>query len=69
MTFHLDDSLHSPFAQWLAEHDKTCILTDAARCGAIGGRFTFCFCPNSLGTVLTVKCGCGAEVDLTDYDW
>ena len=37
--------------------------------GAIGGRLTFFFTPTSLGTIIKVKCGCGEEIDLTDYSW
>lgn len=37
--------------------------------GAIGGRFTHLFTPTSLGVIEKVKCGCGAEIDLTNYDW
>lgn len=37
--------------------------------GAIGGELTYCFSPNSLGTVFVVKHeGTGAELNLTDYD-
>ena len=31
------------------------------KAGAIGGRFTYCFTPTSIGTVGTVRCSCGAE--------
>ncbi len=34
---------------------------------AIGGRFTYSFCPTSLGDIITVKCFCGEEIDITDY--
>jgi len=38
--------------------------------GAIGGSYTFSFTPTTLGCVSKVKCHCGDELDLTDYeDW
>lgn len=35
--------------------------------GAIGGELTFSFTPTSLGRIAKVRCGCGAEIDLTEY--
>lgn len=67
MTFSLDASLHSDLTKWLNVHDLTCRY--AGKEGAIGGKLTFCFTPMSLGTVIKVSCACGAEHDLTDYDW
>ena len=37
--------------------------------GAMGGADTFTFIPTSLGDVVTVKCCCGAELDLTLDDF
>ena len=38
--------------------------------GAISGRITYCFTNTSLGQIIKVKCACGEEIDLTDYnDW
>lgn len=36
--------------------------------GAIGGAITYCFTPTSLGVIMTVKCTCGKELDITDYE-
>lgn len=37
--------------------------------GAIGGRFTFCFTPTSLGLVVKVQDGISKqEIDLSDYE-
>ena len=54
---------------WLREHNKTCRYSERGSQGAIGGRLTYNFCPNSLGLVVKVECACGEEVDLTDYNW
>jgi hypothetical protein len=38
--------------------------------GTIGGEFTYCFTPTSLGVVIKVKHVNGKEIDLTEYeDW
>lgn len=44
-------------------------LSDKAYDGAIGGRFTYCFTPTSLGTVIKVKDYISKkEIDVSDYD-
>lgn len=57
---------------WMKEHDQARHI-DPKRghrySGAIGGAYTFCFTPTSLGTVATVECACGEKFDVTDYDW
>lgn len=35
---------------------------------SIGGRFTYSFSPTSIGTVVEVRCFCGAKEDVTEYD-
>lgn len=47
------------------EHD---ILHAAQGSGAIGGRYTYEFCPTSIGIVEAVVCACGARCDVTDYE-
>jgi hypothetical protein len=37
--------------------------------GAIGGGEEYTFSPTSLGDIVTYTCKCGAELDLTDYNW
>lgn len=36
--------------------------------GAIGGAYTWCFTPTSVGDVCTVQCSCGESLDFTDYE-
>ncbi len=36
--------------------------------GAIGGVTSFTFTPTGLGVIVKVRCGCGEEVDITDFD-
>lgn len=52
--------------KWAAEHYPVCPIKYA---GAIGGRFTYQFTPNSIGEVCKIVCACGAEHDATRYDW
>jgi hypothetical protein len=66
--FRLDTEELKKLAAWREEHDKTCKYAHPSKQGAIGGRLTYCFTPTSLGSVTKVKCACGEEVDLTDYD-
>lgn len=65
ISFSLESGELEEFAKWNEEHKKKCSLKDSQ--GAIGGRLTFSFTPTGLGTITEVKCGCGEEIDLTDY--
>ena len=67
--FEINFSQMRKLVAWLKEHDETCPFADPKKQGAIGGRLTYAFTPNSLGIVEKVICGCGKEVDLTTYDW
>lgn len=56
--------------EWYTNHQQTgnCNLHNYS--GAIGGALTTSFTPTSLGTVVKVKCACGGEVDVSDYqEW
>ena len=68
--FKLDDRDNKEFSKWKKEHDKTCKFADLMNQGAIGGRFTYSFTPTGLGCIVTVKCGCGEELNLThEEEW
>lgn len=46
-------------------------FSDDHRCcqrGAIGGAISYIFAPTSLGVVVKVKCACGKELDVSDYE-
>lgn len=62
----LDKEQLKNFNNWNKERKEVCKLTYT---GAIGGRLTYSFTPTGLGTVVKVKCACGEEIDLTDYNW
>jgi hypothetical protein len=36
--------------------------------GAIGGEYTYCFTPTSLGIICVVKHASGQEINLTNFD-
>ncbi len=66
----LSEKVNKTFEDWLLEHDKTCPFKLRLNQGAIGGRFTYKYTPTSLGIVAKIECGCGSEVDVTDYsEW
>ena len=49
-------------ADWKNSHTKVTI-------GAIGGRYTYCYTPTSIGTIVIVKDSVtNTQIDLTDYD-
>ena len=56
--------------KFMLTHDCSCRKDEDGwpYVGAIGGATTFCFTPTGLGDILVVKCTCGAEVNLTDFD-
>jgi len=57
-------------SEWLVNHDKSCKFADPHKCGAIGGRLTYCFTGTSLGEIGKVLCACGEEFVFTDCsDW
>jgi hypothetical protein len=56
---------------WMQAHDKEKHIPSGKtfrESGAIGGAFTYCFTPTSIGVACSVKCSCGEEIDVTDYD-
>ena len=58
-TFTLTDEQESKFDTWRKEKGK---LPSAA----IGGAFTFCFTPTSIGPMVEAVCFDGSKIDLTD---
>ena len=64
LTFDLLGGELKKYHRWKAKHDKTCPDKGAA----IGGRITFSFTPTGIGTVVVVKCACGEEKNVTDFD-
>ena len=44
------------------------LLGQKKKQGAIGGQYSYRFTPTSLGTAVSVKCACGKEKNVTEYD-
>ena len=67
--FKISDKEFEKYQEWYKEHKASgCKWTGYI--GAIGGGLDIIFSPTSVGTGVTVRCGCGAEVDLTDIsEW
>lgn len=63
--FTVPDEEADKSRKWRKDHDKICPQIEV---GAIGGKFTWSFTPTGLGCILKLKCACGEELDLTDYD-
>ena len=58
----------------IPKHDTTCpLFNNATPAGqnysAIGGRLTYQFTYTNMGRITKVLCACGADIDLTEYDW
>lgn len=69
MKFELTEEQQKKYKEWAATHECPYRTRGEWRyVGAIGGEDTFCFTPTGLGKIIKVKCACGAEIDLTDYD-
>jgi hypothetical protein len=72
MHFFVDKEELARFDAWIAVHDKICPYYDdgtspESKSGAIGGRISWKFTPNSLAVVVQVQCACGGAENLTDY--
>ena len=61
--FELSHEQSARINEWMRNHD--CSIEYA---GAIGGKYTFCFTITGIGVAEVVKCGCGKEINVTDYD-
>jgi len=64
MNFQLDNKQLKDYIEWDKKHQ--CKFKN--NCGAIGGRLTFTFTPTGLGVIIKVKCACGEELDLSNYE-
>ncbi len=60
--FHLSDVELKKINKFIKKHKKEEI-------GAIGGQFTYCFTPTSIGVAVVIKDSIsGEELNVTDYD-
>jgi len=67
ITFMVDDVQEERIKYWQDNHE--CPFREAntgkRRRGTAGDIDSFTFVPTALGTVTVVRCGCGAEIDVT----
>lgn len=54
---------------WLKEHSKTCPKVDYTSTRDPDGSLTYSFTPTSLGTFSSVRCVCGASLELETPDY
>ena len=64
--FPISEEEQKSIREWMDKHDEEVhharTLGDKLKLGGCcGGRYTYKFTPTSIGTIGTVKCGCGAE--------
>lgn len=64
--FTLDEVQDKKLDEWLKQHNQECKYYHTQ--GASGGRLQFIFIPTNIGLITKVRCECGNEIDLTDYD-
>jgi hypothetical protein len=64
MNFELSELQKKKYLAWKKRKEKK---TGEVYVGAIGGAYTFCFTPTSIGTIVEVTCTDGAKIDLTDH--
>ena len=67
--FELTEEQEKRYEEWAETHEcKYRTRGNFRYVGAIGGADTFEFTGTGLGIIQKVRCLCGAELDLTDYD-
>lgn len=57
--FYLTEGEEKKARDWIKKHDKTHIPS---------GSYSWCFSQNGIGVACVVKCMCGDEINVTDYD-
>lgn len=63
--FHVSKQQREAASKWFEEHRK-----DHGQITAIGGAYTWCFTPTSLGVATSIKCSCGDTLNISNYsEW
>jgi len=69
--FYLTKEQQKEIRDWRRSHnrEKHMETDDVPRnVGSIGGEYTYCITPTSLGEGVRVKCSCGEEIDVSHYE-
>jgi len=64
LNFVVSDKDTEKSKKWQEQHKKICNID----VGAIGGRFSWSFTQTGLGCITILKCACGKEFDLTEFE-
>lgn len=69
--FHISNEQSEATSKWITDHEKSHIPPGKTvrYTGAIGGAYTWKITPTSIFNIIVVKCCCGEELDVTDYDF
>jgi len=57
--------------EWIQRHDGERHISPGKKyrySGSIGGAYTWEFTPTSIGMAVVVKCSCGEELNISDYE-
>ena len=67
-TFTLNDKEMDSIKKFLEEHMKNCPYLEPKTAGWLGSPIHYIFTPDSIGTSVSIKCNCGAEANVGDYE-
>ena len=68
MEFLMSDDEEKAAKEWFDLHLKTKHKGKAPYTGAAGGGLSYEFTPTGIGTCIVVRCMCGAEENVTDFE-
>lgn len=67
IVFRIDKKSSDLYRSWAEVHDCKYRGPSGSRyVGAIGGADTWMITPTGIGSIIKVRCACGATLDLTD---
>ena len=55
--FSISEEEDDAICKWIEHHNQE--VHHGQPAGALGGRYTYCFCPTSIGVIGTIRCNCG----------
>ncbi len=65
--FMIKDKEKENFNKTMSDHDCK-YMKDPHAAGAFGANLSFAFEPNTVGMRIVIKCECGMNADIIDYD-
>lgn len=66
--FKIEEKEYKNYIKWILDHKDVCKIVNPLSQGAIGGALTYSFTPTNLGMIIKIKCSCGEEIDVTEYE-